>query len=89
MPDVFFILLLALVLLGPKKLPQMAAQAGKYVAQFQRMRRELLDQVTSEVGRLETSQAKQITSSIPAQRKLSPGCKTETERTLSPELGSR
>lgn len=57
MPDMLFILLLVLVLLGPKKLPQVAAQIGKYLAQFQRMRRELLDQVNAEVARMEASQA--------------------------------
>ena len=54
MPDMLFILLLALVLLGPKKLPKVAAQIGKYLAQFHRLRRELLDQVNSEVAQLET-----------------------------------
>jgi Sec-independent protein translocase protein TatA len=49
MPDMLFILLLALVLLGPKKLPQVAAQIGKYLAEFHRVRRELLDQVSAEV----------------------------------------
>jgi len=63
MPDMLFILLLALVLLGPKKLPQVAAQIGKYLAQFQRMRRDLLDQVTAEVARLETTQAEKATAS--------------------------
>lgn len=57
MPDMLFILLLVLVLLGPEKLPQVAAQIGKYLAQFQRMRRELLDQVNAEVARMEASQA--------------------------------
>jgi len=55
MPDLLFIMLLALVLLGPKKLPQFAAQIGRYVAQFQRVRRELLDKVNAEVGRLDTN----------------------------------
>ena len=59
MPDMLFILLLALVLLGPKKLPQVAAQIGKYLAQFQRLRRELLDQVSSEVARLDTKSKSQ------------------------------
>jgi sec-independent protein translocase protein TatB len=53
MPDILFILLLALVVFGPKKLPQMAAQIGKYLAQFQQMKRELLAQVNNEVLRLE------------------------------------
>ena len=48
MPDMLFILLLALVLLGPKKLPQIAAQIGKYLAQFQRMRSEVMEQVRAD-----------------------------------------
>lgn len=53
MPDVLFILLLAMVVLGPKKLPQPAAQVGKYLAQFQRMKQEMMDQVNAEVLRLD------------------------------------
>jgi Sec-independent protein translocase protein TatA len=69
MPDMLFILLLALVLLGPKKLPQFAAQIGKYLAHFQRMRRDLLDQVTAEVARLEN--ASNETQPAPDQRRQS------------------
>lgn len=53
MPDLLFILLLALVILGPKKLPQVAAQVGKYLAQFQRMRHEVMQQVTAELRHLD------------------------------------
>ena len=56
MPDVLFILFLALIILGPKKLPQIAAQAGKFLAQFQRMKRDLLDQVNGELLRMEEKQ---------------------------------
>jgi Sec-independent protein translocase protein TatA len=66
MPDMLVILLLALVLLGPKKLPQFAAQIGKYLAQFQRMRRELLDQVNAEVARMEASQDQLTVAPVPA-----------------------
>jgi sec-independent protein translocase protein TatB len=37
MPDILFILLLALVIFGPKKLPEIARQIAKYMTQFQRM----------------------------------------------------
>jgi Sec-independent protein translocase protein TatA len=53
MPAVLFILLLAMVVLGPKKLPQLAAQIGQYLARFQRMKREMMDQVNAEVLRLD------------------------------------
>ena len=45
MLDVLFILLLALVVFGPKKLPEIAAQVGKYLAQFRQAKNEMLDQL--------------------------------------------
>ena len=57
MPDILFILLLAMIILGPKKLPQVAAQVGKYLAQFQRMKREVMEQVNGEMLRLEKQSA--------------------------------
>jgi len=53
MPDLLFILMLAMILLGPKKLPQVLAQVGKYLAQLQRMKREVMEQVSAEVVRME------------------------------------
>jgi sec-independent protein translocase protein TatB len=53
MPDMLFILLLALMVLGPKKLPEIARQIGKYMAQFQRMKRELQEQLNVEMLQLE------------------------------------
>ena len=57
MPDILFILLLAMIILGPKKLPQVAAQVGKYLAQFQRMKREVMEHVNGEILRLEKQNA--------------------------------
>ena len=53
MPDLLFILLLALVVFGPKRLPQIAAQAAKLMRQFQSMKREMLEGVKVEIARLE------------------------------------
>ena len=53
MQDILFILLLALVIFGPKKLPEIAGQVGKYLAQFRRLKSELLDQINGEVLLLE------------------------------------
>jgi Sec-independent protein translocase protein TatA len=60
MPDMLFILMLAVIILGPKKLPQVAAQVGKYLAQFQRMKREVLEQVNGEMLRLEKESSKKV-----------------------------
>ena len=53
MPDMLFILLLALVIFGPKKLPEIARQVGKYLAQFRRIKTELMSQLEDETRKLE------------------------------------
>jgi TatA/E family protein of Tat protein translocase len=53
MPDILFIVLLALVIFGPKKLPEMARQVGKYLAQFRQVKGELMEQISSEIRSLE------------------------------------
>jgi sec-independent protein translocase protein TatB len=53
MPDILFILLLALVIFGPKKLPEIARQIAKYMAQFQRMSNDFKRQLESEMLKIE------------------------------------
>jgi TatA/E family protein of Tat protein translocase len=49
MPDILFILLLTLVIFGPKKLPEMVRQFGKHVAHFKRLRSEFTNQIEFEI----------------------------------------
>jgi len=44
--------LLALVIFGPAKLPQLAHQLGKYRAQLQQMQRELMKHVEAEMSNI-------------------------------------
>ena len=53
MPDVLFILVLALVILGPKKLPEVMRQVAKFMAQFRMMRDDLKRQIESEMLKIE------------------------------------
>jgi Sec-independent protein translocase protein TatA len=53
MPDILFILLLALVIFGPKKLPGIARQIAKYMLQFQRMSNDFKRQLESEMLKIE------------------------------------
>jgi sec-independent protein translocase protein TatB len=53
MPDILFILLLALIIFGPKRLPEIARQAAKFVAQFRMMRDDLKRQLESELLNIE------------------------------------
>jgi sec-independent protein translocase protein TatB len=53
MPDVLFILILALLIFGPKKLPEVARQLAKFMAQFRVMRDDLKRQLEGELLRIE------------------------------------
>jgi sec-independent protein translocase protein TatB len=53
MPDVLFILVLALVIFGPKKLPEIMRQVAKFVAQFRMMRDDLKRQIEGELLKIE------------------------------------
>lgn len=53
MPDILFILVLALVIFGPKRLPEIARQLAKFLAQFRMMRDDLRRQIETEVLKIE------------------------------------
>ena len=53
MPDTLFILLLALVIFGPKKLPEIATQVAKLIAQIRMMSNDLRRQLESEMLKIE------------------------------------
>jgi len=53
MPDILFILLLALVIFGPKKLPEIARQVAKLMAQFRMMSHDLKRTLENEMLKIE------------------------------------
>ena len=53
--EMFFILLLGLLLFGPKKLPEIARQVGKVLGEFKKASAEFQAQLNDEVRRLESS----------------------------------
>jgi sec-independent protein translocase protein TatB len=53
LPDLIFISGLALVLVGPKKLPGLARQAGKFMAEFKRASNEFKRQLDTEMLSIE------------------------------------
>ncbi|MGB8887216.1 MAG: twin-arginine translocase TatA/TatE family subunit [Candidatus Korobacteraceae bacterium] len=66
MPDILFILLLALIIFGPKRLPEIARQVAKYMAQFRVMRDDLKRQIESELLNIELEEkAKAATPALP------------------------
>ena len=51
--EVFFIMLLALILFGPKKLPELTRTWGKFMAEFKRASNEFQGQIHDEIRKLE------------------------------------
>ena len=49
MPEMIFIFLLALVVVGPKKLPELGRQLGKFLAEFKRASNEFKMQMEEEL----------------------------------------
>jgi sec-independent protein translocase protein TatA len=56
-PELIFILVVALVVFGPRKLPEIGKSLGKALAEFQRARNELVATVEEEVRKTESEPA--------------------------------
>ena|SRR5689334_5595733 len=52
-PEMMFIFILALIIFGPKKLPEIGRQIGKGLSEFKRASREFQSQIEDEVRKLE------------------------------------
>jgi Tat protein translocase TatB subunit len=53
LPEMVFIFLLALVVVGPKRLPGLARQVGKWVAEFKRASNDFRNQLETEMMNIE------------------------------------
>ena len=53
MPEMIFIFVLALVVVGPKKLPELGRQLGKFLAEFKRASNEFKNQLETEMLNIE------------------------------------
>ncbi len=65
MPDILFILLLALVIFGPKRLPEVARQIAKFMVQMRMMRDDLKRQMQSELLKIEMEEKQKAVASPP------------------------
>jgi Tat protein translocase TatB subunit len=75
MPEMIFIFLLALVVVGPKRLPELARQLGKIVAEFKRASNEFKNQLETEMMNIELDErAKQAEGSkvLPSEKPWEP-----------------
>jgi sec-independent protein translocase protein TatB len=51
--EMAFLVLLALILFGPKRLPEIARQMGRFMAEFRRASNEFQNQIHQEINKLE------------------------------------
>jgi sec-independent protein translocase protein TatB len=57
--ETIFLFFLALIIFGPKKLPEIARTVGKYLNEFRRASNEFKAQIEQEIAHLEVDQKKQ------------------------------
>jgi len=57
--ETVFLFFLALIIFGPKKLPEIARQVGKYLNEFKRASNEFKAQIEQEIAHLEVENNKQ------------------------------
>lgn len=74
--ETIFLFFLALIIFGPKKLPEIARQVGKYMNEFRRASNEFKAQIEQEISNLEVEKRQTI---LPP----SPPPEGSTSRTLS------
>ncbi|GAC1648804.1 MAG: hypothetical protein NVS9B15_07740 [Acidobacteriaceae bacterium] len=55
--EMFFLVFLALIVFGPKRLPEMARKLGKIMGEFRRASNEFKAQIEEEVRKLEIDEA--------------------------------
>jgi TatA/E family protein of Tat protein translocase len=58
-PEMIFLFLFALILFGPKKLPEIGRQIGKALNEFKRASNEFKAQIESEISQLDIEQSHQ------------------------------
>jgi sec-independent protein translocase protein TatB len=68
--DSIFIFLLALVLFGPKKLPEIGKQIGKLLAEFRRASNEFKFQIQEEIRNMEDDERRKKLAESQAQTKV-------------------
>jgi sec-independent protein translocase protein TatB len=64
--ETIFLFVLALVVFGPKKLPEIARQIGKYMNEFKRASNEFKAQIEQEIAHLEVENKQTILPPSPA-----------------------
>src|SRR5215472_6359061 len=76
--EIIFIFLLALILFGPRKLPEIARTVGKFMAEFRRASSDFQSQIHEEVRKLELEEVDPRKHLEPEMSKLTGDLASET-----------
>jgi Tat protein translocase TatB subunit len=87
MPEMIFIFLLALVVVGPKRLPGLMRELGKYMAEFKRASNEFKNQLETEMMNIELEERAKKQAEAP--KILPPEKLPELAVTPAPDIVSR
>jgi sec-independent protein translocase protein TatA len=83
MPELIIIFVIALIIFGPRKLPELGRSLGKSLAEFKRASNELKSTLEEEI-RLEEQRSKVETTSKPAETTSPPSAHMEETASVHP-----
>ena len=83
-PEMLFLFVLALIIFGPKKLPEIGRQIGKGLAEFKRASNEFQAQIQDEVRKLELDEVKNSIAPISLENTVSYSPQPYTPPALAP-----
>jgi sec-independent protein translocase protein TatB len=81
--DSALLVLLALILFGPKKLPELARQLGKLMAEFRRASNEFRMQMEEELRIADQEEQRKKITAMEAAAPVAPAIGSETENTIA------
>jgi sec-independent protein translocase protein TatB len=84
--DSAILILLALILFGPKKLPELARQLGKLMAEFRRASNEFRMQMEEELRIADQEEQRKKIAAMEAAAPVTPAITDGSENTLAPEF---
>ncbi|HEY1963545.1 MAG TPA: twin-arginine translocase TatA/TatE family subunit, partial [Acidobacteriaceae bacterium] len=82
--DSAILLFLALLLFGPKKLPELARQLGKLMAEFRRASNEFRMQMDEELRLADQEEQRKKIAAMEAAAPVTPAISDATENTIAP-----